>query len=170
MRDVDLGRDDVPATQRDIGLAGDQALHRRLREVLAGHLQHDARPLGAHRPGQPSHQPVGGHAREGDAHRTHLAVIGRRDRGPGATQRVENFLGRFDQGLARRGEPYRAGVAIEQARAQLPLQLFDRPAQRWLGDVQPLGGAAEMQLLGHRQEGPDLVDIHVHASQLFLLR
>ena len=62
-----------------------------------------------------------------------------------------------DQRLAAGGEPHRPRVAVEQPCAQLPLELFDRPAQRRLGDVQPLGGTAEVQLLGHGQKGPQSV-------------
>jgi hypothetical protein len=41
----DLGRDDVPAAQRKIGLTSQQPLHRRLGEVLAGQFELDAGAL-----------------------------------------------------------------------------------------------------------------------------
>ncbi len=50
------------------------------------------------------------------------------------------------------GQPDRVGGPVEQPDPQLPLQLLDLTAQRGLGDVQPLGGAGEVQFLGHGQE------------------
>ena len=46
-------------------------------------------------------------------------------------------------------------------RAELLLERLDLPAQRRLGDVQRFGGAAEMQLLGDRDEPADLDQIEV---------
>ena len=40
----------------------------------------------------------------------------------------------------------------EQRDAHLGLQLFDLLAERRLGDVEPLGGPAEVKVLGHRDE------------------
>ncbi len=42
--------------------------------------------------------------------------------------------------------------ALEQLGPQLALQPLDGQAQRWLRHVQPLRGAAEVQLLGHGNE------------------
>jgi hypothetical protein len=95
---------------------------------------------------------VGGHARERDAHRPHFSVIGGNDCRPGATERVEHFLGWVHERPTRRRQTYRTGVAVEQRRPELAFQLFDRPAQWRLSDVQPLGGASEVQFLGHCQE------------------
>ncbi|MNJ67192.1 hypothetical protein D3C77_633440 [compost metagenome] len=56
------------------------------------------------------------------------------------------------EGLALHGEADVAAAALEQAEPQLGFQRRDLPGQRGLGQVKGLGGAAEMQGLGHGQE------------------
>ena len=53
-------------------------------------------------------------------------------------------------------------VPGEQLRAQLLLQRADLPGQHRLRDVQPLGGPAEVQLLGHGHEVAQLAQIDIH--------
>jgi hypothetical protein len=53
-------------------------------------------------------------------------------------------------------QPHRAAGAVQQGDAQDALQQLDLPAERRLGHVQPLGGAAEMQLLGGGHEAAQL--------------
>jgi hypothetical protein len=49
-------------------------------------------------------------------------------------------------------EPHALAAALEQLGLQPVLQLLDGHAQRRLGDAQPLGRAAEMQLFGQGHE------------------
>jgi hypothetical protein len=51
-----------------------------------------------------------------------------------------------------RGEADMTAVAQQQRRAQLVLKLADLLGERRLADVEPRGGPAEMQLVGHRDE------------------
>jgi hypothetical protein len=51
-------------------------------------------------------------------------------------------------------------VAREQPDPELVLQQADLPAERWLGDVQPVGGPAEAAELRDLQECPELPEIH----------
>lgn len=53
---------------------------------------------------------------------------------------------------ARRGERDPGGGAVQQDGAEIGLQLFDGPAQRRLGHVQPGGGPAEVPFLGDGHE------------------
>ena len=48
------------------------------------------------------------------------------------------------------GQGDMAVVSVEEADADLFLDMPDRPAERRLADIQAFGGAAEMQLFGHR--------------------
>ena len=51
-------------------------------------------------------------------------------------------------------------TALEQADVQLALQLADLLRQRWLGNTQALGGAADMAFLIERDEVAELTKIH----------
>ena len=57
-------------------------------------------------------------------------------------------------------ELHAAMCAREELDAELDLELAHLLAHRRLGDVQPLGGAPEVQLLGHRHEVAQLAQIH----------
>jgi hypothetical protein len=50
--------------------------------------------------------------------------------------------------LAERREPDAAVGPVEQCAARPPLQAGDEPAHLWLGQAQPPGGAAKVQLAG----------------------
>jgi hypothetical protein len=50
------------------------------------------------------------------------------------------------------GEPHLAGRAGEQVCPEVALELSDRGAERRLGHVQPLRGAAEVELFRHGDE------------------
>jgi hypothetical protein len=94
--DLDPRGDDVPAPERDVGVALLEPLHRRLGVLLAGQLELDAGMPRAHGSGQPGHQTVGGHAGEGHPHHAHPALIGRPCCGLGAAQSVEDLPRRPD--------------------------------------------------------------------------
>ena len=64
----------------------------------------------------------------------------------------------FEHLLALRRQPLEARAALHQHDAELVLQLLDRRRQRRLGDAALLGRAAEMLLLGQRDEEFQLVD------------
>jgi hypothetical protein len=64
------------------------------------------------------------------------------------------------EGLSRRGHLHAPARPREQLAAQLVLQQPDLVAQRRLGHVEPLGGAAEVQLLGDRHEIAELTQLH----------
>ena len=61
----------------------------------------------------------------------------------------------FGQGDITRG-------AQQQHRVELALEPFDRPAQCRLGDMQALGGAAEMQILGDGDEIAQMMQLDIH--------
>src|SRR4029453_8298123 len=56
------------------------------------------------------------------------------------------------------GQFHLAAVAREQASAELLFELTDGDAERWLRHVQALGGAAEVELLSHADNGVVAVD------------
>lgn len=78
--------------------------------------------------------------------------LDRTDRALGRLPGVDQLPGRGQQRLAGRGESYVPGGALEQRATQFLLELTDLPAQRRLGDEQPLGGTGEAQLFGDRHE------------------
>ncbi len=71
----------------------------------------------------------------------------------------EDAAGVIDEGGADRGEGD-AGVAIEQANVEVGLELGELLAQRGLGDGEAQGGAAEVQLLGEREDRAEVAELH----------
>ena len=69
---------------------------------------------------------------------------------------VEHAAGLHEQGGAGHGERHAAVGPVEQADSELGLELADLLAHGRLRDVQTLGGAAEVQLLGDRDEVPQM--------------
>ena len=53
----------------------------------------------------------------------------------------------------------RASAAIEEARAESLFEVADLPAERGLGDVESVGGAAEVQGFRDRREGVELAGV-----------
>ncbi len=82
----------------------------------------------------------------------------------GASQRPPDALPQglqiVPQALPDGGQRHPAGAAFEQRGADPPLDPLHRPADQPRGDVQPLGGAAEVQLLAERQERLHLGAFH----------
>jgi hypothetical protein len=67
---------------------------------------------------------------------------------------------RFLELRAQIGELDFRTVAVKQIAAELLLQELDRPRQGWLGDIALPSGLGEAQVLAHREEIPDLMDLH----------
>ena len=53
-------------------------------------------------------------------------------------------------------------MAFEERRADLRLQRLDLLGERRLGDVQPLGRARDMALVGHGDEVAEVAQFHSH--------
>ena len=64
------------------------------------------------------------------------------------------------QRRARRRERHAAAVAVKERDPELGLQRAHLLADAGLGHVQALGRAAEVQLLGHHHERPQLTQLH----------
>jgi hypothetical protein len=65
-----------------------------------------------------------------------------------------------EEGLACGGQGRLAAVAVEERFAELALEAADLGADRGLGDEEALGGAGELPLVGDRDEGSELAEIH----------
>ena len=77
----------------------------------------------------------------------------------GEIQAGEQGAGVLLEIAAGGGQLHRAGMPGEQRRAQLFLQRGNLPAQRRLGNVQRLGGTAEVQVLGEGEEIAQLAEV-----------
>ena len=73
---------------------------------------------------------------------------------------VQDPAGLDEEGGAGHGEGDAAVGAVEQADAQLRLELADLLADGGLRHVEALGGAAEVQLLRDRDEVPQVSQLH----------
>jgi hypothetical protein len=96
----------------------------------------------------------GGGEADGD-----LAGVAHRDaaRGQGrAFGQAQDATGLQQEGAAGRGQPHRTAGAVQQGDPEDALQQLDLTAQRWLGHVQPLGGAAEVKFFGRGHETAQL--------------
>ena len=65
-----------------------------------------------------------------------------------------------DEGAALIGEAGAGAVAVEQADAEMPLELGDLGRDRRLAEAQPRGGATEAEVLRDREEGVQMVKLH----------
>ena len=65
-------------------------------------------------------------------------------------------------GLAGRGQPHGATRPVQQRLAELAFQPLDLGADRRLRDVDPLGSAREVGLLGDSDEVFQLPQFHKH--------
>jgi hypothetical protein len=79
---------------------------------------------------------------------------------PGLLDLVEHAARLGQQGLPRTGQPHRPAGPVEQPHAELAFEPGDLLADRGLGDVQPLGGPAEVQLLRDGGEVRQLTKLH----------
>src|SRR6266496_5291193 len=70
------------------------------------------------------------------------------------------------EAVAGLGQLHAAGAADEQRFAEAVLQPLDALGEGLLGEEQPGGGAAEVQLLGGDNERPHLGEVQLHVSEL----
>jgi hypothetical protein len=61
--------------------------------------------------------------------------------------------------LTRRGQPHAATCAVEQPHAERVLELSDGLRQRRLGHRETHRRAAEVELVAHREEVPEVADL-----------
>jgi hypothetical protein len=71
------------------------------------------------------------------------------------------------QGGAGGSELDAVGVAINELGADTLLELADLAAERLLGEVKPLRGAGEVELLADGDEGSEVAHLDVHARSLW---
>ena len=105
----------------------------------------------------------GRHRREAESQRAGRAAVDPPGHVAGALDEREQPVGLVEEGAPGLGQRDPAVVALEQGHPDRALELLDLPAQRRLRHVEPLGRAAEVQLLGDGDEGADLVEGH-HAE------
>lgn len=127
---------------------------------LAAQADLHARQRFAEGPHELRQQRVGGRADTTD----HQAALHACGDTPGLAARVAHGVEDFDRalqvGATGRGEFDAAGRARQQRYAELALELTDLLGQWRLGDVQPVGGPAEVQLLADRDEVAQMTQLH----------
>jgi hypothetical protein len=117
---------------------------------------------GGQQGGQDGGGGVGRHAR---AQGAEAAVGGAAGQGAQPLLPGEEFVGLFQQRRSGGAEPDAALRAVEQFGSEFLLQPADRLAERRLGHAQPLGGPAEVQLVGHGDEKTQVAqEIHDQGS------
>lgn len=85
----------------------------------------------------------------------------------GGSGRVESRPALLQQHFPGTGQADTTAVALQQTDPQAPFELLDRPRQRRLGHAEALGGAPEVQLLGHSYEVPQLAGLQgVHGRSI----
>ena len=96
----------------------------------------------------------------GDAQGAADAIVQCRNRAAGIGGRGQQRARAFQQQAAGLGGQHRSAEAVEQAHAQLGLQLGDAFAHCRLGQVQLLGGGGEAAVLDHRDEHGQAGQVH----------
>jgi len=133
----------------------DAPLHQ-LRGQVVGHdlakLQRNLRVRAAEAAGHAWDHAVRRAHGEADAQRAAGPRGDRGDVGRNPFQPLEDGLRVGQHLLAGRGQSDLVRIALEQSRADLAFERRDLTAQRWLRDVQLLGGAPEVQGPGDRDE------------------
>ncbi|MNR00807.1 hypothetical protein D3C85_1165910 [compost metagenome] len=102
---------------------------------------------------------VDGMADVADAQPARLATAQATPQGFQALGVLEQGLGLMQEGPAIGGEAQALLAALEQLQAEALLELGDLPAQRRLGNMQLLGGAAHVLDFGHGDEITELSEI-----------
>jgi hypothetical protein len=151
---------DGGAQQGHVDAAVEQDADLRAAEHRRVQFQPHERVAGAVGPGQPRQQPPRGGAGEPDADLAALALLGAQHRLPGAVGLGEHPARVFEEHRSRVGEPDLPGGPLQQPHPQVAFQVLDLLRERWLCHAQARGGAAEVELLGHRGEGPQVPQLH----------
>ena len=95
------------------------------------------------------------------ARRPYSPRAARRASSTARVDRGEDLAAALEQHLAGGRELDAARGAVEQRLAELGLEAADLLRERRLRDVQPLGGAAEVPLLGDGDEVAQVPELHV---------
>ena len=143
------------ADETDVDLAGVQLFDVQHRRPEAEH-QLDLRIAGPEGRHDLAGHPTSERAGEAHAQPSPLAGAGRAGPGGGAVGASEQIPGLGQQRAAGRRERGSAPVALEQRHAELGLQGSDLLAHARLGEMEPIRGAPEVELLRHRDERPQL--------------
>ncbi|SVK52768.1 Argininosuccinate lyase [Acinetobacter baumannii] len=97
-----------------------------------------------------------------DGHFPQFAAIQARRLFRRAADLIEHLIGFFEEHLPGLRQADVAVVARQQPRADHLLQRLDLLAERRLGDTQPLGGAAKMQLFRHGDKVTQVSQLDIH--------
>ena len=82
------------------------------------------------------------------------------DGGPGGVQAAQDPPGRRDEMITGVGGDDAAADAVEQRHPEFAFESGDRLGQRWLGDLQVVGGPAEAAVVDDRDEVLQLPGVH----------
>lgn len=74
----------------------------------------------------------------------------------------EQRTGVVEQLSARVGQRYAVAIPGEQRGAEILLERADLPAEHRLRDMQLIGGAAEVQPIGHGDEVTQFAQVQIH--------
>ncbi|GAA3148461.1 hypothetical protein GCM10020001_084800 [Nonomuraea salmonea] len=115
-------------------------------ELLGQAAQQRAEHADGRDGGEP--EPHGARRAAGDPARPVARGVDQREHAPGVLQEAAPGVGEHDAAV----------VTLQQGHADGAFELLDVPAERRLRHAQAVGRAAEVQLFGDRDEGPDLVE------------
>ena len=146
--------------QPDIDFAGAQGVQLRGGQHLTAdadlqmrqRIAHGAHQSWQHRVRRRSHAADGEVALHAVGHPARLL--------PGVVYRIQDRGHSLQIRSAGSRQVHPAGTPGQQVDPEFTLQLSDLLGQRWLGDVQPFRGPAEVQLLGDRLEIPQVSQLH----------
>jgi hypothetical protein len=111
---------------------------------------------------------MGGRSGEGDPNTTGPALVRRCDRRSGLLARREQDPRRLQESRPGCGQLDAPGGAPEQRCAQVLLQGAHGATQVGLREMQALGGPAEVQFFGDRDERAQLLQLHPDTSRYCL--
>lgn len=135
-----IGRGELPQRHPDLGVVEAEAPEQRQQQVVQAAVHEPDPQVPGLAPGRPAQRPG--------------CLV----------QLVEQVVGVVQQTPSGGGEAQWPGAAIQQLDPQLTLQLAQLLAQRRLGDVQPRGRAADVQLLRRRDEVAQVSKLHDRPS------
>src|SRR5262245_30275544 len=86
--------------------------------------------------------------------------------GDGLVPHSEQLTHWRQQQLTGPAQRDRASIALEQRESKAPLEESQLLGERRLGDVQQLGCASEMELVGYRHEVAQVPQMRIHSGRL----